>query len=136
MTPAHYLIDTSALVRIFARPEENRRWDQALVQGLVAVCPLTELEILYTARSAKDRERAVSLLNRLLFPIDPDDRDYRRAWEVQKELTSRGEHRSAGPVDLVVAACAELKGLTLVHNDKDFETIARVTGQNELRVAD
>lgn len=136
MTFAHYLIDTSALVRILARPEKNHRWDQALVQGLVAVCPLTELELLHSVRSAQDRERAVSLLNRLLPPIDPDDRDYRRAWEVQKELTSRGEHRSAGPVDLVVAACAELRGLTLIHCDKDFETIARVTGQNELRVAD
>jgi predicted nucleic acid-binding protein len=51
-------------------------------------------------------------------------------------LTVRGEHRSAGPVDLVVAACAELRGLTLVHSGKDFEVIARATGQHELRVAD
>ena len=39
------------------------------------------------------------------------------------------QHRSAGPVDLVVAATAELHGLTLLHHDRDFAVIARVTGQ-------
>jgi predicted nucleic acid-binding protein len=48
---------------------------------------------------------------------------------VQEALTKRGQHRSAGPVDLVVAATAELQGLTLLHHDRDFECIAAVTGQ-------
>ena len=38
-------------------------------------------------------------------------------------------HRSAGPVDLVVAATAELHDLTLLHHDHDFDVIASVTGQ-------
>ena len=46
----------------------------------------------------------------------------------QEQLTAKGEHRSAGPVDLLVAA-AEEAGLTLLHHDRDFETIARTTGQ-------
>lgn len=41
----------------------------------------------------------------------------------------KGEHRSAGPVDLLVAAAAEEAELTLLHYDRDFETIARTTGQ-------
>jgi predicted nucleic acid-binding protein len=32
-------------------------------------------------------------------------------------------------VDLVVAATAELHGLTLLHHDRDFGVIAQVTGQ-------
>jgi predicted nucleic acid-binding protein len=32
-------------------------------------------------------------------------------------------------VDLVVAATAELQGLTLLHHDRDFECVAAVTGQ-------
>jgi len=32
-------------------------------------------------------------------------------------------------VDLVVAATAELHGLTLLHHDRDFGVIASVTGQ-------
>jgi hypothetical protein len=57
------------------------------------------------------------------------DRAFARAWEGQGELTSQGQHRSAGPVDLMVAAIAELHGLTLLHHDRDFGVIARVTGQ-------
>ncbi|MFJ9552943.1 PIN domain nuclease [Nocardiopsis sp. NPDC101807] len=133
MSPARYLIDTSALARVLG--QQDSRWDEAIANGVVAVCPVTELEFLYGARSVSDRDRIVSLLNRMLLPVDLDDRDYRRAWEVQRILTSRGEHRSAGPVDLLVAACAELRDLTLLHCDNDFETIARVTEQRVYRVA-
>lgn len=58
-----------------------------------------------------------------------DDRPYDRARRVQEVLAQRGQHRSAGAVDLVVAATAELQGLTLPHRDRDFECIAAVTGQ-------
>jgi predicted nucleic acid-binding protein len=55
--------------------------------------------------------------------------DVRAVPEVQGDLTALGQHRGAGPVDLVVAATAELFGLTLLHHDRDFATIAGVTGQ-------
>ncbi|AKG43892.1 twitching motility protein PilT [Streptomyces xiamenensis] len=58
-----------------------------------------------------------------------DDRAYDRAWHVQEALTEQGKHRSAGAVDHVDAATAELQGLTLLHRDHDFECIASVTGQ-------
>jgi hypothetical protein len=59
----------------------------------------------------------------------PGHRAYERAWEVQGELTARGQHRGAGPADLIVAATAELHDLTLLHHDHDFELIATITGQ-------
>ncbi|MEU1735955.1 PIN domain nuclease [Streptosporangium sp. NPDC020145] len=133
MNAAQFLIDTSALAR-FLRPDADRYgWDQSAVAGLIAVCPITELEFLSSARSITDREQGVEDL-RLLFGWTPiDDRAYDRAWKVQETLTRRGRHRSAGPVDLVIAATAELQGLTLLHRDRDrdrdFECIARVTGQ-------
>ncbi|CAM5737461.1 hypothetical protein SHIRM173S_08999 [Streptomyces hirsutus] len=61
--------------------------------------------------------------------VPVEDRAYDRAWQVQDTLTQRGQHRSAGAVDLVVAATAELRGLTLLHRDRDFECIAAATGQ-------
>jgi predicted nucleic acid-binding protein len=61
--------------------------------------------------------------------VPVDDRAFDRAWQVQEALTERGQHRSAGPIDLVVAATAELRDLTLLHRDRDFEYIAAVTGQ-------
>lgn len=46
------------------------------------------------------------------------------------DTSALGRHRGAGPVDLVLAATAELSGLTLLHHDRDFATIATVTGQS------
>lgn len=108
---------------------EQYGWDQAATAGLIATCPVTELEFFYSARSSEDRERGIEDM-RLLFGYVPvDDRAYYQAWRVQEALTTRGLHRSAGPVDLVVAATAELQGLTLLHHDHDFDCIAAVTGQ-------
>ena len=46
------------------------------------------------------------------------------------------KHRSAGPVDLLIAATAEHQRLILLTDDKDFEVVASVTGQPVRRVAD
>lgn len=129
MSPAQFLIDTSALARLMRPGAVSYGWDQAVAAGLIAVCPITELEFFYSARSAADRERGIQDLRSLFGWVPVHDRAYTRAWEVQGELTSKSQHRSAGPVDLVVAATAELSGLTLLHCDRDFDTIAKVTGQ-------
>jgi predicted nucleic acid-binding protein len=58
------------------------------------------------------------------------DSVYRRSRNTQGQLTAKREHRSAGPVDLLVAAAVEEAGLTLLlHDDRDFETTTRTTGQ-------
>lgn len=129
MNAAQFLIDTSALARFMHSDAEQHGWDQAAAAGLIAVCPITELEFFYSARSAADRSQGIEDVRALFGWVPVDDRAYDRAWQVQEVLTQRGQHRSAGPVDLVVAAAAELQGLTLLHRDKDFECIAAVTGQ-------
>jgi predicted nucleic acid-binding protein len=129
MTSAQFLIDTSALARLMRPGAESLGWDQAVAAGLIAVCPITELEFFYSARSAKDREAAIENMREAFGWVPVHDRAYARAWEVQGELTARGQHRGPGPADLVVAATAELFGLTLLHHDGDFATIASVTGQ-------
>lgn len=129
MSAAQFLIDTSVLARFLRNDAEQYGWDQAAAAGLLAVCPITELEFFYSARSAADRERGIEDMQALFGWVPVDDRAYGRAWQVQDALTKRGQHRSAGPVDLVVAATAELQGLTLLHRDHDFDCIARVTGQ-------
>jgi len=126
---AQFLIDTSALARFLRRDAEQYGWDQAAAAGLIATCPITELEFFYSARSSAHRAQAVEDLRELFGWVPVDDRAYDRAWQVQEALTERGQHRSAGPVDLVVAATAELRGLTLLHRDQDFDCIAGVTGQ-------
>lgn len=127
MSVADYLIDTSALARILLR-QSTEDWTRRISAGLVAFCDLTELELLYSARSAEDREKVRERLAQFTWCPMPDG-IFRRARTVQEQLTTKGEHRSAGPVDLLVAAVAEQSGLVLLHHDRDFETIARTTGQ-------
>ena len=52
-----------------------------------------------------------------------------RAVEVLTLLPDRGQHRAPSVPDLIIAATAELAGLTVLHHDKDFDLIAGVTGQ-------
>jgi predicted nucleic acid-binding protein len=129
VTAAQFLIDTSALARLLRPGAESFGWDQAAAAGLLAVCPIIELEFFYSARSVADREQGIQDLRSLFGWVPVHDRAFTRAWEVQGDLTSQGQHPSAGPVDLVVAATAELHGLTLLHHDRDFAVVARVTGQ-------
>ena len=54
---------------------------------------------------------------------------FRRAIEVQGILAQRGQHRLPIP-DLIIAAAAETAGMTVLHYDSDFDTIAAVTNQD------
>ncbi|MFE2277898.1 PIN domain nuclease [Streptomyces sp. NPDC059454] len=127
MTVADYLIDTSALARVL-QDRATEEWDRRIAAGIVALCDVTELEVLYSARSVADREIVEGILRQFSRCPMPEG-IFRRARVVQRELTAKGEHRGAGPVDLLVAAAAEEAGLTLLHCDRDFETVARTTGQ-------
>ncbi|KNE81766.1 hypothetical protein ADZ36_14890 [Streptomyces fradiae] len=57
-------------------------------------------------------------------------------WRKRIRPVGQGEHRSAGPVGLLVASLAELSGLVLLHSDRDFGPFARHTGQRTVMVTD
>lgn len=57
-----------------------------------------------------------------------------RALEVQLLLADKGKHRGPSIPDLIIAATAELGGLTVLHVDKDFDIIAAVTRQSMERL--
>ncbi len=58
-----------------------------------------------------------------------------RALEVQMLLADRCQHRGPSIPDLIIAAAAELSGLTILHVDKDFDTITAITGQPTVRLS-
>ena len=128
MSQAQFLIDTSALVRVLGNARVFAQWHRPIVAGLVAVCPITELEFLYTARSMADRERLLGLLRELFGWAVMPERSFERAAEIQESLTMAGAHRSAGPADLLTSAAAEAHGLVVLHYDADFATIGTITG--------
>lgn len=134
MSVARFLIDTSGLFRILQQ-EHRSDWSDFMAAGVIAVCPVVELEFLFSARSLADRLHKQRLLHEVFSWVPMSDRAYERAEHVQQLLTERGSHRSAGPVDLLIAATAERAGLTLLCDDRDFDTVAAVTGQPVRRVA-
>lgn len=62
------------------------------------------------------------------------------AWQrvliLQRAMAGSGCHRVAGAVDLLVAVTAQNHGLTVLHYDRDFETIARHTELKTRRLAE
>jgi predicted nucleic acid-binding protein len=122
---ARYLADKSALSRLH-QPSVAEHLGGLLQRGLVATCPLVDLEILYSARG---REYTWVLAERRsLQSVDLDQRQADRAIEVQRELATTGQHRLPIP-DLLIAAAAESAGLIVLHYDADYERIAEITGQ-------
>lgn len=99
-----------------------------LLSGAVATCGIVDLELLYSASSpAIYASVAASLraLPRVLVTEGIID----RALEVQALLAKRSQHRAVPLPDLIVAACAESAGLTVLHYDADYDRIAQLTGQ-------
>ena len=124
-----WLIDKSALVRL-AASQDAAAWAGRIERGLVRVTTVTRLEIGYSARSGPDLRTGLRQPPVSAMPVEyltPAIED--RAVEVLTLLADRGQHRAPSIPDLLIAATAELAGLTVLHCDKDFDLIAAVTGQ-------
>jgi predicted nucleic acid-binding protein len=135
VSPAIYLIDTSGLFRIL-QAKLRQAWSDELAAGVIAVCPAVELEFLYSARSLADRLEKQRLLRTVFGWVPMGERAFERAETVQQMMTEVGKHRSAGPVDLLIAATAEQERLTVLCDDRDFEAVASVTHQRVRLVTD
>lgn len=119
-----WLLDKSAAAR-----SGEPRVASALAElaGLLYLCPVGELEQLYSARSAGDYDELKTEL-RSAFPLvsaPPDVLD--RALALQHDLAHHHGmwHRTPIP-DLLIAETALHNGLGIVHMDGDFDRIAEV----------
>ena len=123
-----YLIDTSAQARVH-HPEVR-----AIIAGLVAdqaaaTAVTVDLEAGYSGRDHAD-VRFIAGRRRSLYVVLPiTEVIAQRARHVQVMMAARGQHRSAGVIDLLTAAVAEHHGAVILHYDADFERVAAVTGQ-------
>jgi len=124
-----WLIDKSALVRLADSPDAAE-WAVRIERGLVRISTVTRLEVGYSARSGPGLRADWRRPPMSAMPVEyqtPAIED--RSVEVLTLLADRGEHRAPSIPDLIIAATAELSGLTVLHVDKDFEIIARISGQ-------
>lgn len=131
----HWLIDKSALIRLATSPAATE-WATRIERGLVRIATVTRLEIGFSARSGPELRTAMQEPPLASMPVEyltPAVED--RAVQVQVLLADHGQHRAPAIPDLIIAATAELAGLTVLHLDKDFELIAGITGQPTERLA-
>ncbi|MET8544975.1 PIN domain nuclease [Kitasatospora sp. NPDC004799] len=119
-----FLIDKSAYARIL-RPVCRAQWADVLLSGRVSLCAPTEAEILYSARSVDDYARIKRSLADVYGWAAVPESAWQRLLSIQERLVKVGQHRSAGIADLMVAVTAMHHGLTVLHYDRDFETIAK-----------
>jgi predicted nucleic acid-binding protein len=123
-----YIADKSALARM-KYPPVAAVLSPLLVGGVVVTCGVIELEVLFSARTHADV--VATRANRRALPsVDLSQADFDRAIKVLEGLAKLGHHRAAGIPDLLIAAVAERNALTVLHYDKDFDLIAKVTGQS------
>jgi predicted nucleic acid-binding protein len=95
--------------------------------GLLYVCPVGELELLYSARSALDYDARRSQLHSNFRTAAAPSDVFERALRLQRDLAHHHGmwHRIPIP-DLLIAETALQHDLGVVHVDGDFERIAEV----------
>jgi predicted nucleic acid-binding protein len=121
-----FLADTSMVVRLRRGQDIQPHWVDAVRAGLVGVCPVVEAELVRATASKADRDDLRSKL-RLLFGWHPmPDNAWLFVERTQDALVDLGQQKGPSVVDLLVAATADAWGLTVLHVDADFDTIAKV----------
>jgi predicted nucleic acid-binding protein len=120
-----FLADTSAWHRSGRVAD---RWEALVESGELVLCAPVRLELLYSAPSRTAYAELAWFLA-ALPSLSIDRRVEVSAEQTQRELAKRSQHRGPTAVDQLVAAAAEVHGATLLHYDRHFDAIARITGQ-------
>ncbi|MEU6232299.1 PIN domain-containing protein [Kitasatospora sp. NPDC047058] len=120
-----YLLDTSALVRLLRDPKLQSAWYDAIDAGSIASCYPQRAEFLYSARDGREYDEISEMFAELYPDVSPPKSAGRWIDTVQRRMALAGQHRSASAVDLMIAATAAHHGLTVLHDDADYRTVAR-----------
>lgn len=121
-----HLLDTSVLTRL-REPGVRAVVQPAAQRGELARAGIGDLEIGFSARNAAEWDLLTEALDAFEL-VETSAEHVRRARQTQRLLAARHQRGRKLP-DLLVAAAAEARGLTVMHYDADFDLIAAVTGQ-------
>jgi predicted nucleic acid-binding protein len=124
-----YLLDKSALTRVPLQATVQAALERLDDLGALATTAVIDLEIGYSARNLAEFDSVATDRADLYQELPLTRAVTDRARHVQRELARRSQHRGPGVPDLLIAATGEVYGAVVVHYDRDFDTIAAVTGQ-------
>jgi hypothetical protein len=118
------VLDKSAAARA-GDPVVGR--ELAALAGSLCICPVGQLEQLYSARSADDYEALKADLHASLTVVEAPGDILERALRLQQDLAHHHGmwHRTPIP-DLLIAEIALYHSLGVVHVDGDYDRIAEV----------
>lgn len=127
------LVDTSVIVgRLAQRPYGGLRSKLVELAGAreIVFPRFSELEVLVGAKSDAEWRQISNFFARFRL-LDPTPSTWREAARIYFELRRQGQTiRSL--VDCCIAQIAMDESTTLVHNDRDFDAIARVRPLNHV----
>jgi predicted nucleic acid-binding protein len=119
-----WIVDKSALAR-----ENDPVVSGQLIElaDVLYICPVGELELLYSARSARDYDAQQMFLRNTFRTVTPPPDIFERALRLQRDLAHHHGmwHRIPIP-DLLIAETAIHHALGVLHIDGDFARIAEV----------
>ena len=121
--------DKSALARVAVHPTVQAAVERLDDRGVLATTAVIDLEIGYSAHNLAEFDSVATDRAELYQDLPLTPAVSARARHVQRELARRGQHRGPGVPDLLIAATGEMYGAVIVHYDRDFDTIAAITGQ-------
>jgi predicted nucleic acid-binding protein len=121
-----HLVDTSVLTRLH-RPEVISVIEPLASAGELGRATISDLEVGLSARNTREWDRLMEALE-VFVAIEITSRHVDRARRVQRSLAGHRQRGRKIP-DLLIAAAAEERRLTVLHYDGDFDMIATATGQ-------
>lgn len=130
-----YLLDSSGLWRILREPDVRTAWSEVISAGAIGSCHPQRVEFRRSARTIDEYEQMSGMFGELY----PDAAVPKDAWQwaesAQHRLLRRGAHRALSAIDLLICATAARNDLVVLHDDRDFATVARfVDGLRERNV--
>lgn len=112
-----YILDSNILIYLSNKDPKIKKMLQSLKREYFFVSTISTIEVLMGAKNEKDEKE----LNRFIHqfaPIDLNSAIGREAVKMSKKQEKKLKFK-----DLLIAATAQVEGLTLVTADKDFKKI-------------
>ena len=128
------LVDTSVWVDYFngVASRQTVQLDELLQKGPVAIGDLILAEVLQGFRQERDFRRARNLLTDLPFETLGGREVALKAADNYRTLRRRGV-TIRKTIDVIIATACIVKGLTLLHDDRDFNPLEKWLGLKVMR---
>ena len=127
------LVDTSVWIEVFRKPSRLRLEDHVDFDDVVTCLPVVQ-EVLQGFRDERAFLVAREAMRALPIVESPMSQPvFDEAVDLYRAARRAGVTVRSG-VDCLIAACAIRHGLTVLHHDRDFDALARISPLSARRV--